>query len=242
LENVKWFPDLFKDGELVIIQEKLHGSNCRAGKLRVVKPKAAHILNEVKNFNLKGALVLLCKFIKMTLNNEAVYENVYGSNNVELTNRNGNKGYYGENVYLNVLNKVNAFDKIKPNEIVYGELIGEGIQKNYHYGHKEHHFVIFDVKVFQEDGTAVWLEPWEVELYAEERGFDIVPKLYYGTYNKEIAYGLTKGDSVYNPTQKIREGIVIKAVKYNDKSCPSNKKALKWISEEYLDKDNSDNH
>lgn len=242
LENVKWFPDLFKEGEEVVIQEKLHGSNCRAGLLKVVKPKPQHILNELKAFNLRGALVLLGKFIKMSFSKEDVYEIVYGSNNVELTNRGvNNRGYYGENVYLNVLEKVDAFNKLKPNEIIYGELIGEGIQKNYHYGHKEHHFVLFDVKLIEEEETR-WLTPDEVEDYAKERGFDTVPRLFAGPFNKQIAYELTKGDSVYCPKQKVREGIVIKAVSYNDKSCACNKKALKWISEKYLDSDNSDFH
>ena len=88
-----------------------------------------------------------------------------------------------------MLNKVDAFSKIKKNEIVYGELIGEGIQKNYNYGHKnEHHFVLFDVKIIYEDGTSRWLSPKEVEAYAKERGFSFVPVLYEGVYNKELAY------------------------------------------------------
>lgn len=240
LENVKWFPDLFKEGEEVVIQEKLHGSNCRAGLLKTVKPKVSHILNELKAFNLRGAFALLTKFVKLSLSKEDVFEHVYGSNNVELTNRNGNAGFYDENVWLKVLKKVDAFNKIKQNEIIYGELIGEGIQKDYHYGHKEHHFVLFDVKVFGEETR--WLTPDEVQNYAKERGFDTVPFLFSGPFNKQIAYELTKGDSVYCPKQKIREGIVIKAVDYNNSACPSNKKALKWISEAYLDKDNSDFH
>lgn len=243
LENIKWFGDLFKEGEEVVIQEKLHGSNCRLGYLKVVKPKPRHILNELKAFNLRGALVLLGKLIKMSFQEGDAFEYCYGSNNVELTNRGvNNKGYYGENVYLNVLNRVYAFDKIKPGEIIYGELIGEGIQKNYHYGHKLHHFVLFDVKVIEGEDTK-WLTPDEVEAYGKERGFDVVPRLFAGPFNKQLAYELTKGDSVYCPKQKVREGIVIKAASYNDTSCPNNKRALKWISEAYLDKgDNTDFH
>lgn len=244
LENIKWYGELFKDGEEVLIQEKLHGSNCRAGKLKAAKPKLTHILNELNVFNWRGAFNLTKKLIKMTLNcNVVYYENVYGSNMVELTNRDGNSGFYGENVYLKVLNRVNAFDKIKENEIVYGELIGEGIQQNYSYGHKEHHFVIFDVKIISNGSEEThWLTPYQVELYAKERGFDVAPRLYVGPFNKQIAYELTKGPSVYCPKQLVREGIVIKAINYNDKTCAGNKKALKWISEKYLDKEQSDFH
>lgn len=223
-ENIKWFPTLFAEGEQVVIQEKLHGSNCRVGK---VPTQANTVWKRIKKF-----FGLLPK-----------YELVYGSNNVELTNRDGNKNFYGSNVYLKVLNSVDAFDKVQENEIVYGELIGEGIQKNYDYGHKVHHFVIFDVKIIGATGETLWLTPSGVKEYAKNRGFDVVPYLYEGPYTKDIAYELTKGDSVYCPKQKIREGIVIKSVDYNNKGCASGRKALKYISEEFLDrKDNTDFH
>jgi RNA ligase (TIGR02306 family) len=223
LDNIKWFPDMFKDGELVVIQEKLHGSNIRFG---IVPNQANTLLKKIKKF-----FGLLPKF-----------ENVYGSNKVELTNRSGYKGYYGEDVYGAAVKRIDGFSKLKPNEIVYGELIGEGIQKNYNYGHKVHHIVIFDVKMIKEDGTTVWLNPDEVVTFAKDRGFDHVPVLYSGGYNKQLAYELTLGDSVYCPKQKIREGIVVKAQAYNDSSCASKRKSLKWVSEQYLDKDNTDFH
>jgi RNA ligase (TIGR02306 family) len=80
LENIKWYPNLFTEGENVIIQEKLHGSNCRAG---ILPTEANTLLKKIKKF-----FGLLPKF-----------ERVYGSNNVELTNRAGYTGFYGEDVY-----------------------------------------------------------------------------------------------------------------------------------------------
>lgn len=225
LENIKWYPDLFDEGEMVVIQEKLHGSNCRAG---IVPTQANTILKKIKKF-----FGMLPKF-----------EYVYGSNQVELTNRSGYKGYYGKDIYGAVLDKVSAESKLQEGEQIFGELIGEGVQKNYHYGHKEHHFVLFDVKVLNtETNEWKWLNPDEVEDFAKKRGFDVVPRLYAGPYNKQTAYELTKGDSVYNPKQKIREGIVVKSVsEYNKVSVPNNRKSLKWISEAYLDKNNTDFH
>lgn len=223
IDNLKWYPDMFSSEEEVVIQEKLHGSNCRAG---VVPNEANTILKKIK------------KFFRML----PEFEAVYGSNNVELTNRAGYKGFYGEDVYGSVLNKIEAFKKIMPGEQIFGELIGEGIQKNYHYGHKEKHFVLFDVKVLKE-GKWTWLNPDEVEQYAKERGFDFVPVLYKGLYNKQVANELVSGDSVYCPKQKVREGIVIKSKnEYHNVLCASNKKVLKYISPEYLDKDQTDFH
>jgi hypothetical protein len=253
LENVKWFPNLFTEGELVVVEEKLHGSNCRASMLPTVIPSLNEFfgcLNQLKTRKgdtktiLLSSLNMLKRIVSGKLGLLPKYEFCYGSNNVELTNRVGYSGFYGEDVYGNVLKGVKAKDKIKEGETIYGELIGQGIQKNYDYGFKDrHHFVLFDVKKTLDNSEHVWLSPKEVRQYAEERGFDVVPVLYEGPFNKEKVYELTKGDSVYCPEQKIREGVVIKSIEsYNDKFCPNNRKSLKWISEAYLDKDNSDFH
>lgn len=224
VENIKWYPDLFKEDEEVVIQEKLHGSCCRAA---ILPFKANTIWKKV------------LKLLRLAPQTEVCY----GSNNVQLQERGDYTGWYGENVYKKVLDKVGAFQKMQPGEIIYGELIGEGIQKDYSYGHKEHHFVLFDVKVVQEDGTTKWLNPEEVEVYAYNRGFDFVPVLYTGLFNKEKAYELTKGPSVYAPSQKVREGIVIKSrINYNDEYMSSNKKGVKWLNEKYLEGDQSDFH
>lgn len=221
VESIKWFPTLFKEGEEVVIQEKLHGSNVRAACL----PYNANTW---------------WKRIKRAFRFAPEWECVYGSNNVEISSKPGYLGFYGEDIYGAVLKKVDAFNKIYPNEIIYGEIIGPGIQKNYDYGHKEHHFVLFDVKVFK-DGKWSWLSPEAAMGFARARGFDFVPVVYVGPYNKEQAYALTKGNSVYCPKQKVTEGIVIKS--RNEYSTDlGNRKAVKWISEEYLDKDQTDFH
>lgn len=223
VDNIKWYPDLFKPDEMVVVQEKLHGSNCRAA-----------ILPYQSNTFWKK----IVKFFGFA----PKYEYCYGSNNVQLQERKGYKGFYGENVYGAVLEKVGAFDKMKPGEIIYGELIGEGIQKNYHYGHKDHHFVLFDVKIQGEDG-AKWLNPLEVEKYADERGFEFVPTLYFGVFNKELIEARVKEPSAYYPNHKAMEGVVIKSVNdYNNPTLSSAKKVLKLINPVYLEKDQSEFH
>ena len=182
------------------------------------------------------------KKIKKWLGLAPEFEYCYGSNNVQLQERRGYKGFYGSDVYGAVLNKVDAFKKMKPNEIIYGELIGEGIQKNYHYGHKDHHFVLFNVKLQTPEG-ARWLNPKEAKAYANERGFDFVPVLYTGKFDKEYIYSLVKTASFYYPAHKTMEGIVIKSVNdYNNDVLSSAKKELKLINEEYLNKDQSEFH
>ena len=225
VENLKWFPDLFKDGEDVVVQEKLHGSNWRGGWLKT-QPNT-----------------LWKKFLNF-INMLPPYEFVYGSNCVEISSSSTYKGFYGTDIYGGVAKKLDVHARIRPNEIVYGEIIGPGIQKNYSYGHREHHLVIFDVKVFDDEGNWRWLDPDQVEVYAQSRGFDVVPTLYKGPYNKAAIEPHSTGPSSYCPEEKVREGIVIKSrFKYNDEYCSSNKKSVKWINPTYLDDHkNTDNH
>jgi len=224
LDNIKWFPDLFKEGETeVVIQEKLHGTNARASKLPFI---ANTWLKKLKKlFGLAPKV-----------------EKCYGSNNVDISAASTYKGFYGDDVYGKCFDSIDVFNKLLLGEIVYGEIVGPGIQKNYEYGLKEHHFVVFDVKVLQPDGkTFKWLTPDEVAKFCEQRGFEHVPVLYKGKYYRNTAFSFTQGKSAYAPVQKVREGVVIKdAVEYD---FGGNKRALKWVSEEYLDdSSNTDFH
>lgn len=219
ISNIKWVPYAFKDEE-VVIQEKIHGSHVRFGKA----PFAPNTF---------------WKRVKKFFGLAPKYECVYGSNNVELTNRSNYTGFYGEDVYGKCIDKLKLFDKIKDGEFIHAELIGPGVQKGYDYGLKEHHIVIFDVRVVQEDGTQRWFNPEEVEAFAKERGFDFVPVLYVGPFSKEVLEKHTSGPSVYF-TKEIREGCVVKSrYKYD---VEQNKQAFKSINPDYLNTDPSDNH
>lgn len=221
IDNIKWYPDFFLEKE-VVIQEKLHGSNCRISYART------------------SANTLWKKFLRL-IGRLPAYEYCYGSNNVQLQERKNYTGFYDTDVYGAVLQKVDAFKKLDKGITVYGELIGPGIQKNYDYGHKTHNFVVFDVKRELPDGTQEFMNPDDAEAWAKEKGFDFVPVLYRGVFNHHLAKELSMGPSVYCPTQKVREGVVIKAkLEYGSHSS---KKALKLISEDYLnDASNTDFH
>ena len=176
------------------------------------------------------------KFFKLTPR----FENVYGSNRVELTNRKGYTGFYGEDIYGRLLKKEDVFSKIEDGEFVHAEIIGPGIQKGYDYGLFEHQLVIFDVRNLQSDGTQKWMNPEEVEEYAKQRGFNFVPVLYKGPFSKEVVDHCTKGPSVFDANTKIREGCVIKS-RYNYDN-EQNKRCLKSINPDYLAGDQTDFH
>lgn len=223
LDSIKWFPNLFKEGEEVVVQEKIHGTNARAS-----------ILPFATNTFKKKLLRLLGLAPKV--------EKCYGSNNVDISAATDYKGFYGEDIYGKTFSELDVFSRLKTGEIVYGEIAGPGIQKGYDYSLNTHKFIVFDVKQLQSDGKSLeWLTPSEVEEFCRERGFEHVPVLYRGPFNKHVMYDLTKGASILDPNTKVREGIVIKAA---DEYCVlGNKKALKYISEQYLDdKTNTDFH
>lgn len=222
LDNIKWFPNKFNEQTRVVIQEKLHGTNARAS----IMPYAANTLKK-----------RILRFLRLA----PINENCYGSNNVEISAKSAYKGFYGEDIYGSVFSKLDVFNKIKLGESVFGEIVGPGIQKGYVYSLKDHTFVLFDVKVLQADGTQKWLSPAETKAFAIERGFQFVPIVYEGPFNKELAYSLSRGPSVFDPKEKVREGIVIKSAE--NYSVDGNKQALKWISEDYLaDTSNTDEH
>jgi RNA ligase (TIGR02306 family) len=224
INNIKWFPYMFEEGEPVVYQEKLHGSLFRASVL----PYQADTLWR--------------KFKKL-IGLAPDFEKLYGSNNVQISRKFNYKGYYGEDVYGKCAKNFDIFSKIRPGEVCFFELIGPGIQKNYDYGLTDHKIVLYDVCLIADDGHRAWLTPGELEKYSKERGFEMVPTLFTGGFNKEEAYKHTFGPSVYCPSQKVREGIVVKSATHNYTTLDGGKKSLKYISEDYLgDKSNTDNH
>ena len=221
IDNFKWYPELFAEGEEVSVTEKIHGSNIRFGLVPYV------------------ANNLWRKLLKK-LGLAPQYEWVYGSNNVQLQQRCGYKGFYGEDVYGKVLAKYNAKDKVKPGEIWYGELYGDGIQKGYTYGctNGEHKLVVFDMKL-QDGVDAKYIDAEYFFNLAHARGFETCPEVYRGPYNANIKL-FTQGDSVLVPAQKVREGVVLKTLKETNSII--GRKLLKLISEKYLESDQTDFH
>lgn len=223
ISNLKWYPELFKEHEAVVVTEKLHGTSTRMGWV----PYHANTF---------------WKKVKQFLRLAPKWEFVYGSNNVQLQQKSGNNCYYGFNVYKHVADKYMMKDRLKPGEVVYGEIIGPDIQKNYTYGTKQNEYklVLFDLKIQTEEESR-YVDSWQFFEFCKERNFEAVPILYQGPFNLEKIKALTLGNSVYEPSQKIREGVVIKP--QDETHCSIGRKFLKLISEDYLnDKSNTDFH
>lgn len=223
IENIKWYTNVFAEGEQVYISEKLHGTSARYGYVpRHFQGFMAPVRAAVVGFLAKWGIVKSHQF-------------VFGSRNCQL-HTGTNKSWYKEDVYSKILLQEDIKAKLQPGECVYGEIVGHNIQKNYTYGCKEgeHMFYVYDVMV---DGK--WLDYPAFTRYCSDRKFNPVPKLYVGPWSQEVHMKYRDGDSTLGG-QKIREGIVVKPVVDEDSIC--GRKVLKSISDAYYLEDNDDFH
>lgn len=182
IENLKNFPDVFEEGEVVAITEKIHGTNFRAG---YVKPARRWLVNLLFGWALSE------------------YDFVFGSHNVELGW--GDKTYYGRNVYGRIARMLGLKNKIPGGYVVYGEIFGPGIQ-DLRYGRDAIDVMFYDVmykgKYLAHDEAQDLLHTW---------GLSTIPVLYRGPYHTDVVEGLIGEDSVsVLDKETVREGVVIK--------------------------------
>jgi RNA ligase (TIGR02306 family) len=231
MDNIKRHHNLFQEGEEVQVTSKLHGTAHRAAILR---PKTTTLFEKIKSFCIaeycvgsknvqySGGAVNFPWFNKLLIKLRLKKTDYYSQNT-------------GDNVYVRTAAKYNLRSKLKPGEILFSELVGSKIQKNYTYGCKdgEHKLYAYDVMI---DGRFLDFE--EFRAWCEEREITPVPLLYKGPYSKEKIEELTIAK---NPLGKeVQEGVVVKPVK--EKTTAVGRKILKSINPSYLLKDNSEYH
>jgi RNA ligase (TIGR02306 family) len=197
--NMKNVPDMFNEEDEVSITRKLHGTNARYG---IVRKKKLSILDKIKGW----------------FGNQWIgYEYVYGSHNVEKGS--DSQGFYATDVWKTVADEYKIKEKLweyvkeyfVPQHlgsgiVMYGEIYGHGIQKNYEYGLQDMKFAGFDVEI---DGT--------YQSYFNERtilGILDVPTvelLYRGNWSKEEQDKHVFGNFIEG-TKVPHEGVVVKSV------------------------------
>jgi RNA ligase (TIGR02306 family) len=221
IENYKNYPDVFNNEDLVYVTEKIHGTNFRCGWV------------EFYPYTLWGKIK---KFLRLA----PKYEFVYGSHNVQLQHKFAPTTFYATNVYYEAVKKYSLKEQLRPGEVLYGEIYGDGIQKGYTYGCKagERKLVVFDI---QQDKTYLSLQ--DAFSRVRKLELDFVPILHKGKFDINlIKEKFVKGPSVMVPSEPVREGVVIKPV--TETTDPMiGRKILKLINDDYyLLPDNTDNH
>jgi RNA ligase (TIGR02306 family) len=196
--NLKNVAGLFTEEDLVEITRKIHGTNARYG---IVKKSKLSFWDKVKKF-----FGLADKWIN--------YEYVYGSHNVEKGS--DSNGFYSTDVWRTIDEKYGIKEKlwnyiknrnveIGEGIILYGEIYGAGIQKNYDYGLTDIEFAGFDVKLRGE-----YLSTYDTwNLVKNHIELPYVEILHYGDWTQEIQDKFTFNNFI-DGTKVPHEGIVIK--------------------------------
>ena len=215
--NLKNVDGMFTSEDFVQITRKIHGTNARYG---IVKKGKLTFWDKVKKF-----LRIADEWID--------YEYIYGSHNCEKGS--DSQGFYSTDVWRTVAEKYLIKQKlwqlaftygaknIGEGVILYGEIYGAGIQKNYEYGLKDIEFVGFDIKV---NGEYLPTETTAYEM-VNELQLEHVKVLYTGTWNQEIQDSFVFNNFIYG-TKVPHEGIVIKEI------SGDRKKVAKVINPDYL--------
>jgi RNA ligase (TIGR02306 family) len=216
--NLKNVAGMFTSEDHVEITRKIHGTNARYG---IVKKTKLSIWDKVK------------KFLHIA-DEWAEYEYVYGSHNVEKGS--DSQGFYSTDVWRTMAEKYKIKEKlwdyvktyVTPEEvgsgiILYGEIYGAGIQKNYDYGLKDMEFVGFD---FVQNGTylASVSAKYTIKYIIELPYVEILHK---GLWSQEIQDRYVFNNFIEG-TKVPHEGIVIKHI------SGERNKVAKVINPDYL--------
>lgn len=215
--NLKNVSGMFTEEDDVQITRKIHGTNARFG---IVRKSKLTFFDKVKKF-----FRLADEYIN--------YEYVYGSHNVEKGS--DSQGFYSTDVWRTTadnykikeklwdLAKTLDIDELGSGLVLYGEIYGAGIQKNYEYGLKGMEFVGFDVTI---NGTYLNTETTEMAIDAVLE-LPHVEVLYNGKWNQEIQDRFVFNNFI-DGTKVPQEGIVIKHI------SGERQKVAKVINPDYL--------
>ena len=157
-----------------------------------------------------------------------------GSHNVEKGS--DSQGFYDTNVWYEIADKYNikkklwdyikvrsSIDPLETGVIIYGEIYGAGIQKNYNYGLNDLEFAMFDM---------TWNNHYDSTMVTEYAANNIlklphVPVLYEGHWSQIIQDKFVFNNYIEN-SKVPHEGIVIKHI------SGERNKVAKIINPEYL--------
>jgi RNA ligase (TIGR02306 family) len=213
--NMKNVPDMFNGGDEICITRKLHGTNARYG---IVKKTNLSILDKIR---------------KWFGNQWIEYEYVYGSHNVEKGS--DSQGFYDTDVWKTISEKYDIRKKLwnhikdtySPEDIgsgliIYGEIYGHGIQKNYDYQLTDTRFAGFDVEV-----GGKYVDNLNQTVHFDCLELDQVEILYSGTWSKEEQDKYVFNNYIQG-TKVPHEGVVVKSLDGN------RQKVAKIINPDYL--------
>jgi RNA ligase (TIGR02306 family) len=228
INHLQKFDTMFKDGEDVLVTEKLHGTNFRAG----------WVPNTPKNF-IQKVSAWLSKRSPWPWRDHWVF--VVGSHNVQLIKSETTGFTPAENVYQRVAREHHLEDKIPWGQVWYGEIVGSGIQANYEYGYGPGKTDVFFMDIMN-TSTGLYMDFKEVQTRVLDLDEKMVPctKVRYNLGHIEVMLNYTSPNSFLDK-RTYKEGYVVRSVK--EGRTLGQRRILKLLSERYLlQKGNTDFH
>ena len=212
VENVKRWPDVLRDGEPVVMTEKVHGTLLGCGVLpdRLAHPEHGRVVVFSKGLGAKGL----------------VFDLSEGAANVYA------KAVRDHGV-ADAIGRVFA-DKLESEPVfVLGEVFGPGVQDLTYGAGDAAGFRVFDVYVGQRSQGA-FLDDASLDQACQEMGLERVPVVYRGPYSAAVLAEHTTGrEAVSGAEAHIREGVVVRtAVERDDAGL--GRVQLKSVSDDYL--------
>lgn len=212
IENFGNYPNVFNEGEEVVITEKIHGTNWRGG--------------------------LVCSDYDSTWEWMAGSHSIRRK---EFDEKGRRSRYWlpfsteEDNCPLrDMLTSIRHEKEAKQSVIAFGEIFGPGVQ-DMTYGQKGLAFRLFDISV---DGT--YLDYDEFVTYLTAYQIQMVPLLYRGPFSPQKVYELVDGPTTICDQSEIvtkfkgREGVVFKPIRERFDPTLKGRTVLKFISADYL--------
>lgn len=240
IENIKNFPEMFVEGEQIIVTEKIDGSNVRIaltvsldsdGNFIVEKKAGSHGLKRknpslIKNSDIDSP-VDPSELSKVK--DEDIINNTYWFP-WSLTSIKSLMSDMEKMLKKDIINNNKSFSSV----ILYGEIYGKirGGHKSLHYGVPDTlNFIAF---AFKKDGKYYdWKKFNEI---CNDYGIPRVPLVFMGEYKWEEVSKLASGDSLLakvNNTTHMREGVVVLPIVERE-SFRIGRAVAKFINPDYL--------
>lgn len=185
IENLKRYPNVIEEGTPVRITEKMHGT-------------------------------LACIGFKRGLNHPELWGDYFtfskglgGSGNVFKNTEENRDNPYVRNLEQNLIgsNMRQVIDILNLDSVyIYGEIFGRGIQ-DLQYG-TDPVFRVFDIYL-GDKVTGKFVDDALMDAICYHIRLKTVPVLYTGPYSRDMVDSLCSGNTTFNDTNQIREGVVI---------------------------------
>lgn len=185
--SLRKLPNLFQEGEDVIITEKIHGTNARFGWA----PSGW-----------RGYRFLVGSHHMIKTDLRPWWKRLFSKQK--------KAGYYKDDVWNKTAEKYGLAKRLKDYKgfIFYGEIYGEGIQ-DLTYGSKEHKLRIFDIWDTNKEEFLGW---WDFIRVCADLELDTVPMCIWAKFNMDMVKAVADDQSWVEGAKHIAEGVVVRSM------------------------------